>query len=206
MRLGVLASGDGSNLASLIARANSKLMPAEVAAVASNRPDCGALVIAHRASIPHAAFPLRQFPDAASRDHEMRTFLEANGCGLVVAAGYDRILSGQFVQSLSGRVINIHPSLLPAFAGRMDAISAAIEYGVKVTGVTIHFVEEDVDGGAVIAQEAVAVRCDDDLASLTERIHEVEHRLLAEVITRFAQGHVKRQGRRVVLSDSGGSR
>jgi phosphoribosylglycinamide formyltransferase 1 len=172
VRLGVLVSGRGTNLQNLIER------DFDVAAVATNRPSCGGAEIAREHAIPLGEFPQRQFDSREARDAAMAEFFAAHGAELLVCAGYDR------VHDLHRRfpVINVHPSLLPAFGGGMDAVRQALDHGVKVTGATVHLVTEDVDAGPILAQEAVRVEDGDTEATLLERIHQAEYRILPEAI------------------------
>lgn len=177
--IGVLASGNGTNLQALIDAG----LP--IAAVASNRRDAHALVRARAAGIPTATFALDCHADREERDLVMATWLEELGVELVVLAGYLHLLTPPFLARLTA--INVHPSLLPAFPGTTP-IEDAIAAGVAGTGVTVHFVDEGVDTGPVIAQERVAVEPGDTAETLRERIHVVEHRLLPEAVRRYLAG------------------
>ena len=170
--IGVLVSGRGTNLQALV----DERLP--VSAVASNRKDAYALVRAREAGIPTATFSLDCHADRAERDLVMATWLEEHGVELVVLAGYMHLLTAPFLQRFPGRIVNVHPSLLPAFPG-MHAIADALAAGVATTGVTIHYVDEGLDTGEVIRQEEVPV---EPRETLEERIHAVEHRLLREVV------------------------
>ena len=172
MKLGVLVSGRGSNLQNLIDR------DFEVVAVATNRPSCGGAEIAREHGIPLGEFSQKTFASREERDAAMADFFASHGAQLLVAAGYDRIhdLHRRFT------VLNVHPSLLPAFGGGMDAVQQALDYGVKVTGATIHLVTEAVDAGPILAQEAVPILDSDTPESLLERIHQAEYRILPEAI------------------------
>lgn len=185
LRVGVLVSGRGSNLQALIAAAKDPLYPARVVMVCANR-ECSALAIAKKAGVSRQVFRLGAFPDRKARDKEMVRVLRQHGVELVVCAGYDAILEPSFTREFAGRIINVHPSLLPEFAGTMDAISMALDAGVAETGCTIHVVTKDVDQGPILAQQRVEVRPDDTVESLRERIQAEEHRLLAEVVRRLA--------------------
>jgi phosphoribosylglycinamide formyltransferase-1 len=187
--LGVLVSGRGSNLAAILRACQQGDLPAEVVLVASNKPACPALEVARRAGVPAVrAFPLAEYGDLAARDRAMAAALEQAGVELVITAGYDRVLDEGFVASFPGRILNVHPSLLPAFKGTMNAIENAWSAGVPETGVTVHLIEPDtVDGGRIIAQETVQVVAGDSLPSLEERIHAVEHRLLPAAIKKFIE-------------------
>jgi phosphoribosylglycinamide formyltransferase 1 len=170
--IGVLVSGNGTNLQALI----DAHMP--ISAVASNRRDAYALNRAREAGIPTATFSLDCHTDRAERDLVLATWLEEHGVELVVLAGYMHLLTKPFLDRFPERVINVHPSLLPAFPGAR-AIDDALAAGVATTGVTVHYVDEGLDTGAVIAQAEVPV---EPRATLEERIHEVEHRLLPQVV------------------------
>jgi phosphoribosylglycinamide formyltransferase-1 len=170
--IGVLVSGNGSNLQALI---DAEL---PVAAVASNRKDAFALQRAREAGIPTATFSLDCHPERTERDLVMATWLEEHGVELVVLAGYMHLLTEPFLHRFPGRIVNVHPSLLPAFPGA-HAIDDALDAHVETTGVTIHYVDEGLDTGPVIVQENVPVEPRDTLEA---RIHDVEHRLLPEVV------------------------
>ena len=180
MRLGVLASGKGSNLRNLLDRGF------EVVAVATNRPSCGAAAIAREHGLPLGEFSQKRFESSSARDAAMRDWLVERGVELVVNAGYDRILSPGFVRAFPERIINVHPSLLPAFAGGMDAVEQALAAGVKVTGCTVHVVTEAVDAGPILLQAAVPVLPGDTADTLHARIQVEEHRLLPEAIRLLA--------------------
>jgi phosphoribosylglycinamide formyltransferase 1 len=179
--LGVLASGRGSNLRNLVQRGY------RVVGVATNRPSCGAADIARRLRIPLGEFSQRGFASREERDAAMRDWLIAQGVELVVNAGYDRILSPAFVASFPGRMLNVHPSLLPAFGGGMDAVEQALAHGVKITGCTVHLVTDEVDAGPILLQAAVAVEPDDTPETLHARIQLQEHRILPEAIEIVAE-------------------
>ena len=177
--IGVLVSGNGTNLQALI---DAGL---DVRAVASNRKDAYALVRARTAGIPTATFSLDCHADRPERDLVMASWLEEHGVELVVLAGYMHLLTPPFLQRFPSRIVNVHPSLLPAFPGA-HAIDDALAAGVEETGVTVHYVDEGLDTGAVIRQEAIAVT---PRESLEERIHAVEHRLLPEVVKHLCLVH-----------------
>jgi phosphoribosylglycinamide formyltransferase-1 len=176
LTLGVLASGKGSNLRNLVE------LGFDVAAVATNRPGCLAAHFALERGLPLGVFAQREFGSAEQRDGAMARWLQAHGVELVVAAGWDRVLSDAFVAAFPGRIVNIHPSLLPAFAGGMDAVAQAFAHGVKVTGCTVHLVTADVDAGPILAQAPVPVLEGDTVETLRARIQREEHRILPEAI------------------------
>ena len=185
LRIGVLVSGRGSNLQALIDAANDPQYPAQIVLVCANRA-CTAIEIAQRAELPVQLFRLSQFADRKARDMAMAQSLQRNGVDLVVCAGYDAILTSDFIDAFSGRIINIHPSLLPEFAGTMDAVSMALAAGVAESGCTVHVVTDEVDGGPILAQRRVAVRSNDTIETLRARIQREEHQLLPEVVKRMA--------------------
>ena len=150
--------------------------------MATNRPSCGAAALARERGIPLGELSVKRFASAGERDLAMRDFFNAHGVELVVDAGYDRIHSAAFLQAFQGRIINIHPSLLPEFGGGMDAVEQALRAGAKVTGATVHVVTEDLDAGPIVVQEAVPVMEHDTVDTLRQRIHEAERRILPEAI------------------------
>ena len=184
MKLGVLVSGRGTNLRNLCERG----LP--VVAVASNRPACPAAAYARAQGLPLGEFPQSRFGSLEARDLAMRDWLLGRGVELVVNAGYDRVLSAGFLAAFRGRILNVHPSLLPAFKGTLHAVEEALAAGVKETGCTIHLVTEDVDGGPILLQATVPVLEEDTLETLHARIRVEEHRLLPEAI-RLVEAHVE---------------
>jgi phosphoribosylglycinamide formyltransferase 1 len=170
--IGVLVSGEGTNLQALI----DERLP--IGAVASNRSAAGALARADAAGIPTRVFELDAYPDRSARDRELADWLQLRGVDLVVLAGYMHLLTPAFLDRFPDRIVNVHPSLLPEFPGAR-AIEDALAAGVDTTGVTVHYVDEGLDTGAVIRQEPVSV---EPRATLIERIHAVEHRILPEVV------------------------
>ena len=197
MRVVVLVSGGGTNLQSLLdASREGALGPAEVVGVLSNRPGVRALARAAAAGVPARVIDHRGFADRAAFDAALRAEVTSLGADLVVLAGFMRVLSGAFLEGFEDRVINIHPSLLPAFPG-VRGPAQALQHGVKVSGCTVHFVDAGLDTGAIIAQAAVPVLDDDTEASLQARILVEEHRLLPSVVASLASGRLRREGRRV---------
>ncbi|HZV52477.1 MAG TPA: phosphoribosylglycinamide formyltransferase [Candidatus Dormibacteraeota bacterium] len=180
-RLGVLVSGKGSNLRNLVERGY------RVVAVATNRPSCGAAAFARERGLPLGEFSQRRFGSVEERDAAMQVWLQGHGVELVVNAGYDRILTPGFVAAFRDRIINVHPSLLPAFAGGMDAVERALARGVAITGCTVHVVTEEVDAGPILVQAAVPVLPGDTVETLRARIQAEEHRILPEAIELLAQ-------------------
>lgn len=185
LRVGVLVSGRGSNLQALVQSARDPNYPARVVMVCANR-DCDALEIAKKAGVSRQIFRLAEYPDRKARDHAMAKALRMHDVQLVVCAGYDAILERSFTGEFAGRIINIHPSLLPQFAGTMDAVSMALEAGVAATGCTVHVVTNDIDEGPILAQRQVEVRSGDTVETLRARIQAEEHDLLPMVVKRIA--------------------
>jgi phosphoribosylglycinamide formyltransferase-1 len=179
--IGVLASGTGTNLQALLDAG----LP--VVAVASNNTKAKALDRAAKAGIEAAAFPAVEFDSREHRDAKMAEWLAERDVELVVLAGYMRLLTAPFLERFDGRILNVHPSLLPAFPGTR-AVEDALRHGVKVTGATVHFVDEGVDTGPIVLQEAVEIRDDDTPEALHGRIQEVEHRLLPHAVRLFLEG------------------
>jgi phosphoribosylglycinamide formyltransferase-1 len=200
MRIGVLASGRGSNLQALIDTWQQGNLSGELAAVGSDHETAYALQRAEQAGIPARAFPVRSYFSRQEQEQAMRLWLEECGVQLLVLAGYMRVLSQEFLQALKIPVVNIHPSLLPAFPG-LHAQRQAVEYGVRLSGCTVHFVDEGLDSGPIILQEAVPVLPEDTEETLSQRILNVEHRLYPRAVQLIAGGKVKRQGRQVFISE-----
>ncbi len=202
LRLGVLASGRGTNLQAILDAIEQGNLDAKVVFVVCNHKEAQVIERAERAGIRFGLYTQKAY---ATRDlHQMAIAerLSEENIDLVVCAGWDRVFAPQFVAAFRGKIINIHPSLLPAFGGGLHAIKEALEYGVKVTGCTVHFVTDDLDAGPIISQVAVPVLPDDDEASLANRIHAEEHRLLVEAIKLYSQGRLKIEGRTVrVIED-----
>lgn len=195
-RLVVLASGTGSLLKSLLDAAVGDY-PARVVAVGVDR-ECRAAEIAADAGVPAYTVPLRDYPDRATWDAAITAATAAHSPDFVVSAGFMKILGTQFLTRFPGRVVNTHPALLPAFPGA-HAVPAALEYGVRVTGCTVHLVDAGMDTGPVLAQEAVAIEDDDDEQTLHERIKVVERRLLVDVLAALATRGVTWSGRKAVI-------
>jgi len=194
----VLASGTGSLLTSLLKAAVDDY-PARVVAVGVDR-ECAAEQIAADAGIPSYRVPLRDHPDRATWDAAITAATAAHSPDLVVSAGFMKILGNQFLTRFPGRVVNTHPALLPSFPGA-HAVPAALEYGVRVTGCTVHLVDAGMDTGPVLAQEAVTVANDDDEQTLHERIKVVERRLLVDVLAAVATRGVTWSGRKAVFAN-----
>lgn len=196
MKIGVLVSGTGTNLQALLdAQASGELAPAEIAVVVSNKPGVPALARAAAAGVPADVVEHRGRP-RAEFEARLAAALARHGVEAIVLAGFMRILTAEFVDRFPLRIINTHPSLLPAFPG-LDAPAQALAHGAKLAGVTIHFVDASLDGGPIIAQAAVPVLDDDDAGALHARIQREEHRLLPIVVRCLAAGQLSCQGRLV---------
>jgi phosphoribosylglycinamide formyltransferase-1 len=198
MRIGVLASGRGSNLQALIDTWQQGDLVGELAAVGSDHETAYALQRAEEAGIPARAFPIRNYSSRQEQEQDLRLWLAECGVQLLVLAGYMRVLSQEFLQELKIPVINIHPSLLPAFPG-LHAQRQAVDYGVKLSGCTVHFVDEGLDSGPIILQEAVPVLPEDTEETLAQRILKVEHQLYPRAVQLIASGKVKREARQVFI-------
>jgi phosphoribosylglycinamide formyltransferase-1 len=188
LNVAVLASGAGTNLQALLDQVHGR-DGIEVVAVASDRVEAPALGRARAVGVPVAAFPVGEFPDRGARDAAMAEWLAERGVELVVLAGYMQLLSAEFLARFPDRVINVHPSLLPAFPG-LRPVQDALAYGVKVFGVTVHFVDAGVDSGPVILQRAVALPLARDPEEVLEHLHPIEHELLPEAVRLIARGAV----------------
>lgn len=200
LRLGVLVSGRGTNLQAILDAIAGGVLQAQVVLVACNRQGAGAIARAERAGVPVELFAQREYGTREAQQRAIGDRLEAVGVDLVVCAGWDRIFSAEFVRRFPGRIINVHPSLLPAFGGGLHAVRDALEYGVKVSGCTVHFVTDELDAGPVISQAAVAVVPGDTEETLAERIHVEEHRLLVEAVRLYAGGRLEIAGRTVIVN------
>jgi phosphoribosylglycinamide formyltransferase-1 len=203
MNVAVLASGAGSNLQALLETVHGH-DGISIVAVASDKPGARALERAAAAGVPTQVFPLAEFADRAARDDAIADWLEAAGAELVVLAGYMQLLSGAFLARFPGAVINVHPALLPAFPG-LAAVEQALSYGVKVFGVTVHFVDEGVDTGPVILQRAVELSDATSPEQVFAVLHPIEHELLPAAVRLIAGGAVTRDPanpRRVVVRPS----
>ncbi len=198
MNIAVLCSGNGTNLQAIIDSVKSGYIPSEIAVVISDRKDAYALVRAKEAGIETIALSVKDFKSREDFDKEIAKHLKKRDAALVVLAGYMRLLSPGFIEEYRNRIINIHPALLPSFKGRCG-IRDALEHGVKVTGVTVHFVSEKLDDGPIILQRAIDIKGDDNEATLLERVHKEEHRIYPEAIRLFALGRLTIDGRRVTV-------
>ncbi|MEA2325814.1 MAG: phosphoribosylglycinamide formyltransferase 1 [Thermoanaerobaculia bacterium] len=197
MRLAILLSGRGSNFAAIHDAIVRGELDAEIVAVISNRPNAAGIEHARRLGLPAHVVDHRAFESRAAHEAEVLAVLEKARPDFVALAGYMRLLSPAFIAAYPMRIINIHPSLLPAFPG-VDAQAQAVAYGVKISGCTVHFVDENLDAGPIIVQRAVGVRASDDASTLAARILEEEHAAYVEALMKVASGDYKIEGRRVI--------
>ncbi len=196
-RIGVLISGRGSNLQALLDAAAGGALGGTIGVVISNEPAAAGLERARRAGVPALVSDHRGRTRAAHED-EILGILQSHGVSLLCLAGYMRLLTGPVLARYAGRLLNIHPSLLPAFPG-VEAQRQALEHGVKVTGATVHFVERDLDAGPIVLQEAVGVEATDDVETLSARILAAEHRIFPQAVRLVLENRVRVEGRRVRL-------
>jgi len=197
-RVGVLVSGRGSNLAALIAAAREPAYPAEIALVVSNVPGAGGLALARDAGIPQIAVDHRTFAGRPEFEAELDRVLRTADIELVCLAGFMRLLTPTFVDAWRDRMLNIHPSLLPAFPG-LDTHARALKEGVRIAGCTVHFVRAKMDVGPIVGQAAVPVLAGDDAAALAARVLKAEHRLYPAALRLVADGRARIVGERVVF-------
>jgi phosphoribosylglycinamide formyltransferase-1 len=203
-RVAVLISGAGTNLQALLDQVHSPGGPIEIVGVASSRGEARGLERARRAGVETGVFEIAAHGERAERDAALGDWLEALDAELVVLAGFMELLGADFIGRFAGRMINVHPSLLPAFPG-LQAIEQAVEQGVRVTGVTVHFVDEGVDTGPIVLQEPLELSYPARIAEIEERVHGVEHRLLPRAVRLIAAGRVRPDpaNPRAMLIDNG---
>ncbi len=199
-RLAVLASGAGTNLQALM---DDPVVGPHVALVVSDRPEATALERARARGVETAVCRPADHPDRAAHDRALRDLLLDRGIDHVALAGYMRIVGPELIAAFPERIVNLHPALLPAFPG-MRSVADALAWGVKVTGVTVHLVDEEVDHGPIVAQEPVRVREDDDLDSLLARVHETEHRIFPIAVRALIEGRLSVEGRVVHVKEEPG--
>ncbi len=187
--IAVLASGTGSNLQAILDRLHGR-GEVEVVAVASDRPEARAVARAERAGVPTRTFTRDDYEDREARDLAIAAWLEERGAELIVLAGYMQLLSAEFIERFPNRIINVHPALLPSFPG-LDAIGQAVRHGVRVSGVTVHFVDGGVDTGPIILQRAIGLEYTRPIREFEEEVHRVEHELLPRAIELIARDAVR---------------
>ena len=195
--IAVFASGFGSNFSAIAQAVNGKKIKANLALLVCDQPKAAVLKKAKRAKVRAVLVLRSNFTGKKDFEAQIIRHLKDNHIGLIVLAGFMRILSPEFVNSYKGRIINIHPSLLPSFKGE-QGIKDAIDYGVKVTGVTVHFVDEEMDHGPIILQQPVGISDKDTMKTLEARIHKLEHKLYPEAVRLFVEGKLRIRGRKVI--------
>jgi phosphoribosylglycinamide formyltransferase-1 len=196
-RLAVLASGGGTNLQALL---DDPVVGTWVSLVVSDRAEAHALDRARARGVEAVFCDPKAHADRAAFDHAMLGMLRDRAIGFVALAGFMRVVGPELVRAFEGRMLNVHPALLPAFPGT-TSVADALDWGVKVTGVTVHFVDEEVDHGPIVFQEAIAVLPDDDWDALEARVHEVEHRLLPAAVRALVEGRIAVEGRRARVTE-----
>ncbi|MCI0413938.1 phosphoribosylglycinamide formyltransferase [bacterium] len=197
-RIGVLISGRGSHLRNLIACSQRGELDAQVVTVISNKPDAPGLQYAKEAGIESVVLPHRNYADREQYDEQLAQNLEQDRVDLVCLAGFLRLLSVPFVRRFPLRIMNVHPSLLPAFPG-LHAQEQAMEYGVKVTGCTVHFIDDGLDSGPIILQKTLEVLSEDTPDTLADRLLPLEHKAYAEAVKLFFENRLRVEGRKVLI-------
>lgn len=200
LRLAVFASGSGSNFQALAEAIRDGGIPADIELVVCDNPSAYVLERAQALGVETYVIQPKHYPSREAYETQIIEELRGRGIEWIVLAGYMRLLTPVLVEPYYGRIINIHPALLPAFPGTRS-VRQALDYGVKITGVTVHFVDLGMDTGPIIAQRAVEVQADDTEETLSARIHEAEHQLLPQVVRWIAEGRVKLEGRRVTVTE-----
>jgi phosphoribosylglycinamide formyltransferase-1 len=201
-KLGILISGRGSNMMAIVAACEAGAVPAEVAVVISNRADAPGIAWAEERGLATAVLPQRDYPDREAHDRAIVSRLQQAGVEWVCLAGYMRLLSKPFIAAYPNRILNIHPALLPSFPG-LHGQQDALEWGVKVSGCTVHMVDLELDHGPIVVQRAVAVEDADDVDTLSARILEQEHRAYPEALAKLLTRPWRLDGRRVVFGADG---
>ena len=200
MNIAVFVSGNGTNLQAIIDEISQGKIKAKIALVVSDNKDAYALTRAKKAGIETFVLSPKGFKTREDYDKEVIKELERRNVGLVVLAGFMRLVSSYFIRQYKNKIFNIHPTLLPSFKGT-HGIKDAFEYGMKSTGITVHFVDEELDHGPIILQETVKINENDTLETLEERIHKIEHKLYPEAIRLFTDGKLKIEGRKVRIKE-----
>ena len=199
MNIAVFASGRGTNFGAIIRAVKKGKVKANLALLVCDNPKAPAIGRAKRAGIKVALVKREDYPNKKDFENKITQHLKEEEIDLIVLAGFMRMLSPELVGEYKGRILNIHPALLPSFKGT-EGIKDAFEYGVKVTGVTVHFVDEEMDHGPIILQEPVKIKEDDSLKSLEAKIHKIEHQLYPEAIRLYVEGKLRIEGRKVKIS------
>lgn len=205
-KIAVLISGSGSNLQSIIDKINSGKIKGEIAVVISNKKDAYGLERARKNNIPAIYINYKDYPDYEKFNQAIIEELEKRAIDLVVLAGYLKILSKDFIEKYKNRIINVHPSLIPSFCGKgyygIKVHQAAIDYGVKISGASVHFVDEGADTGPIIIQEAVEVSNEDNAQTLQQKILKIEHKILPLAVKYYCEGKIEIRGRKVIIKES----
>ncbi|MGD0336616.1 MAG: phosphoribosylglycinamide formyltransferase, partial [Candidatus Omnitrophota bacterium] len=196
LNIAVFASGRGSNFSAIIKAARKGLIKANLSLLVCDNPAAGAIQKAKRSGIEIALVERKDFASKIEFEKGIIQHLEAHDIGLIILAGFMRLLTPDFIRKYSGRILNIHPALLPSFKG-VEGIKDAFGYGVKITGVTVHFVDEEMDHGPIILQRTAKIEESDTPESLEAKIHKIEHRLYPQAIKLFAEGRLQIEGRKV---------
>ena len=205
LKIAILASGSGTNAQAMIDKAASGVLDVDIRLIMSNRPGAGVLERARKAGINCTVLDHKEYPSREAHDAAIAEALKASGAEYVVLAGYMRLLTPVFLEAFAGRVLNIHPALLPSFPGAHGGADA-LAYGVKLTGCSVHFVEEEMDAGPLIIQAAVPVNAGEPLETLMPRIHALEHRIYPQALQWLAEGRIRREGRQVFLAPGSAKR
>jgi phosphoribosylglycinamide formyltransferase-1 len=200
MKIAVFASGSGTNFQALIDRVKDGYIPAEIALLVSDNKAAYAIERARKAGIEVLVLSPKGFKSREEYDSRIIKALEAKGIGLVVLAGFMRLISPHFCKAYKNKILNIHPALLPAFKGT-HGVKDALAYGAKVTGPTVHFVDEELDHGAIVLQETVAIADDDTEKTLHEKVHKKEYKIYPKAVKLFVEGKLKIEGRKVRIKD-----
>ncbi len=201
VKIGVLVSGRGTNLQAIIDSISEGKLEAEITLVISDQEEAPALERCRKAGVPWEVVRRKDHSSKEDFENAIAEKLEGSGCSLVVLAGFMRLLGSGFLSRFPDRVINIHPSLIPAFQG-LKAQKRAVEFGARVSGCTVHLVDESVDGGPVVVQAVVPLLPEDDEESLSRKILEYEHRILPQTIQWFSEGRIEKRGRIVVVREA----
>lgn len=200
MNIAVFASGRGTNFSAIARAVKRGRLKVSLALLISDNPKAGVIARAKRAGVKVELIKREDFPGRREFEDRIISHLKENNIELVILAGFMRLLTSEFIAQYKNKILNIHPALLPGFKGT-QAIKDAFDYGAKVTGVTVHFVDEKMDHGAIILQQAVKIEKNDTLQSLEEKIHKVEHKLYPEAVRLYVEGKLRVEGRRVEVSN-----
>ena len=200
MNIAVFASGRGTNFSAIAKAVKKGLIKASLTLLVSDNPKAGAIARAKRAGVKVALVKREDFSGKQEFEARIIEHLKENNIELIVLAGFMRLLTREFIAQYRNKVLNIHPALLPSFKGT-QAIKDAFDYGAKVTGVTVHFVDEKMDHGAIVLQQAIKIEKNDTLESLEAKIHKAEHKLYPEAVRLYVEGKLKVEGRRVAVSN-----